>query len=160
MMAGSGDSLILDRRTTSSEDETREYGSALAKKFFTRGGVLVLRGGLGAGKTQVARGLVEGLGGEPREVSSPTFPVMQEYVSASIPVLHFDWYRLESEDEVVALGWWECLEEGALVVVEWGDRFPQLLEGIGAAILDVHIREGDSRDLRLAAWEDRGVLSP
>lgn len=157
-MAGADDKQILDRQTTFSEEETRAYGCALAKKFFCRGGVLVLRGGLGAGKTQVARGLVEGLGGDPRMVSSPTFPVMQEYLAASIPVLHFDWYRLDSEDEVVALGWWECLEEGALVVVEWGDRFPRLLEGVGAAILDVRIAEGDCREMRLAAWENRGEL--
>lgn len=157
-MAGFDDGRILDGRVTSSEAETREYGGVLARRFFSRGGVLVLRGGLGAGKTQVARGLVEGLGGDARVVSSPTFPVMQEY-GASIPVLHFDWYRLEVQEEVVALGWWECLEEGALVIVEWGDRFPELLEGVGAAILDVRIVEGDLRNLRLAAWEDRDALT-
>jgi tRNA threonylcarbamoyladenosine biosynthesis protein TsaE len=88
-------------------------------------------------------------------VSSPTFPVLQEYGSGRIPVLHFDWYRLGREEEVEALGWWECLGEGALVVVEWGDRFPRLLEGIGAASLDVVIEEGNCRRLRLTAWEDR-----
>jgi tRNA threonylcarbamoyladenosine biosynthesis protein TsaE len=103
--------------------------------------------------------LVEGLGGDAGVVSSPTFPVMQEYGAASIPVLHFDWYRLEVQAEVVALGWWECLEEGALVIVEWGDRFPELLEGVGAAILDLRIVEGDCRNLRLAAWEDRDALT-
>jgi len=158
-MAGFDDGRILDGRVTSSEAETREYGCDLARRFFSRGGVLVLRGGLGAGKTQVARGLVEGLGGDARVVSSPTFPVMQEYGAASIPVLHFDWYRLEVQAEVVALGWWECLEEGALVIVEWGDRFPELLEGVGAAILDLRIVEGDCRNLRLAAWEDRDALT-
>jgi tRNA threonylcarbamoyladenosine biosynthesis protein TsaE len=103
--------------------------------------------------------LVEGLGGDARVVSSPTFPVMQEYGAASIPVLHFDWYRLEVQAEVVALGWWECLEEGARVIVEWGDRFPELLEGVGAAILDIRIVEGDRRNLRLSAWEDRDALT-
>lgn len=146
---------VLAERVTCSVEETSAFGRWLAETYFQRGGVVALRGGLGAGKTQVARGLLEGVGGEGREVSSPTFPVLQEYGSGRIPVLHFDWYRLEREEEVEALGWWECLGEGALLVVEWGDRFPGLLEGVGAASLDVVIEAGDLRRLRLTAWEDR-----
>lgn len=146
---------VLAERLTCSVEETSAFGRWLAETYFQRGGVVALRGGLGAGKTQVARGLLEGVGGEGREVSSPTFPVLQEYGSGRIPVLHFDWYRLEREEEVEALGWWECLGEGALLVVEWGDRFPRLLEGIGAASLDLVIEAGDCRRLRLTAWEDR-----
>jgi tRNA A37 threonylcarbamoyladenosine biosynthesis protein TsaE len=51
------------------------------------------------------------------------------------------------------------LEEGALVIVEWGDRFPELLEGVCAAVLDIRIVDGDCRNLRLAAWEDRDALT-
>lgn len=91
------------------------------------GGVVALCGGLGAGKTHLTKGLVLGLGADPEAVSSPTFSLVQEYRGGRLPVFHFDFYRLTSPDEVLAIGWDEYLEAGGLCVVEWADLFPHLL---------------------------------
>ncbi len=90
------------------------------------GDVVALTGGLGAGKTHFTMGLVQGLGGG-EDVTSPTFTLVHEYRSGRLPVYHFDFYRMESAAEVTAIGWDEYLEAGGVCVVEWADRFPELL---------------------------------
>lgn len=90
------------------------------------GTVIALVGGLGAGKTHWTKGLVAALGGR-MDVTSPTFSLVNEYPGASLTVWHFDFYRLESSAEVLALGWDEYLDAGGVIVVEWADKFPELL---------------------------------
>lgn len=90
------------------------------------GDVVALDGGLGAGKTHFCKGLAAGLGSAD-EVTSPTFALVQEYCSGRVPVYHFDWYRLDSADEVLRLGWDDYLDEEGVVVVEWAEKFPGLL---------------------------------
>lgn len=99
----------------------REVGSSLPP-----GSVVALVGGLGAGKTHWTKGLVEGMGAG-AEVTSPTFGLVHEYRGGRLPVFHFDFYRLESEGELVALGWDDYLDEGGVVVAEWADRFPGMM---------------------------------
>jgi tRNA threonylcarbamoyladenosine biosynthesis protein TsaE len=106
--------------------DTLALGRRLGEE--ARAGVLIaLCGGLGAGKTHLTKGIVEGLGADPESVSSPTFSLVQEYHGGRLPVFHFDFYRMESADEVLAIGWDEYLEFGGVCVVEWADLFPQLL---------------------------------
>lgn len=90
------------------------------------GSVIALVGGLGAGKTHWTKGLVAALGCQ-LEVTSPTFSLVHEYRGGRLPVFHFDFYRLASAAEVLALGWDEYLDAEGLVVVEWADKFPELL---------------------------------
>ncbi len=90
------------------------------------GDVIALVGGLGAGKTHWTKGLVAGLGSQ-AVVTSPTFGLVHEYADGSLTVHHFDLYRIDSADELLALGWDEYLDAGGVVVVEWADRFPELL---------------------------------
>jgi tRNA threonylcarbamoyladenosine biosynthesis protein TsaE len=94
------------------------------------GSVLALQGGLGAGKTHftkgIAEGLVEGLNCSP-EVTSPTFTLVHEYQGGRLPLYHFDFYRMDSEDEVLRIAWDEYLDEDGVVVVEWPDKFPGLI---------------------------------
>ena len=90
------------------------------------GDVIALTGGLGAGKTHFTKGLVHGLGSD-EAVTSPTFTLVHEYRTGRLPVFHFDFYRMEKESEVTAIGWDEYLEAGGVCVVEWADRFPNLL---------------------------------
>jgi tRNA threonylcarbamoyladenosine biosynthesis protein TsaE len=90
------------------------------------GMVIALVGGLGAGKTHWTKGLVAGLGAV-AEVTSPTFGLVHEYHGGRIPVAHMDFYRLESPQEVLALGWDEYLESGGVIVAEWADKFPEIL---------------------------------
>jgi tRNA threonylcarbamoyl adenosine modification protein YjeE len=105
--------------TTTGEAETVAAGVSLGRGLGA-GAVVLLQGPLGAGKTAFARGVTEGLGGDPDEVSSPTFTIIQEY-SGRVRVHHIDLYRL-TPPEVDDLALEELLADGVLVV-EWPDRW-------------------------------------
>ncbi|MGH1421472.1 MAG: tRNA (adenosine(37)-N6)-threonylcarbamoyltransferase complex ATPase subunit type 1 TsaE [Hyphomonas sp.] len=102
-----------------SESETRELGATLAK-CLAPGDVVALHGGLGVGKTSLARGLVQALLGAETEVPSPTYTLVQVYETAPYILWHFDLYRLESPDNVFELGWDETQDGVALI--EWPDK--------------------------------------
>jgi tRNA threonylcarbamoyladenosine biosynthesis protein TsaE len=102
-----------------------DWGSELGKTLSDHA-VIALVGDLGAGKTQVSKGIVAGLNSQ-AAVSSPTFAIVNEYPDGRLPVFHFDFYRLDSADEVLRLGWDDYLDEPSVVIVEWADRFPELL---------------------------------
>lgn len=109
---------------TTSEEETISLGEKLALELPPRAVVLLI-GNLGAGKTTLAKGIVKGLGAAaPEEVSSPTFTLIHEY---SPRVYHIDLYRLDEEREVETLGLEEIFEKDAVVLIEWGERFPRLM---------------------------------
>ena len=93
------------------------------------GDTLALAGALGAGKTHFSKGVVSGLGGDPAQVTSPTFTLVHEYTAGCrIPVYHFDWYRLDSPAELLAIGWDDYLDDArGILLVEWADKFPALL---------------------------------
>ncbi len=107
-------------------EDTLGFGASLGREA-VGGTVIALCGGLGAGKTHLTKGIVAGCGGDPEGVSSPTFSLVQEYPGGRWPVFHFDFYRMASADEVLAMGWDEYLEAGGVCVVEWADLFPELL---------------------------------
>lgn len=110
---------------TSSEDETSAAGDRFAGRV-RPGDVVLLHGDLGAGKTAFVRGLARGLGAPPDEVSSPTFTLVQEY-RGHVTLYHVDLYRLKPI-EVADLGLDE-LTEGAVVAVEWAERWPDAPPG-------------------------------
>ena len=96
-------------------------GRELAKSL-QGGEVLGLVGDLGAGKTHLVRGILEGLGaGDP--AASPTFSLVHEHNDGRLPAAHFDFYRMKSVDEALGMGWDEYLAGGAVLLVEWADRF-------------------------------------
>jgi tRNA threonylcarbamoyladenosine biosynthesis protein TsaE len=110
---------------THSEDETIELGRRIAATL-PRRAVVLLIGNLGAGKTTLAKGIISGLGAAPpEEVSSPTFTLIQEYGEGR--VYHIDLYRLDKPEQVATLGLEEIFERDAVVLIEWGERFPQLI---------------------------------
>jgi len=112
--------------SASSEEEMIELGRSLARQW-PRTGVVLLIGNLGAGKTTLAKGIVDGLGVERAEnVSSPTFPLIHEY-GDPVEVYHVDLYRLETAKEVASLGLDEIFARPALVLIEWGERFLDLM---------------------------------
>jgi tRNA threonylcarbamoyladenosine biosynthesis protein TsaE len=114
------------RVETSGPEETRKVGNQLAGQL-PRRGVVLLIGDLGAGKTTLAKGIIEGLGvASADEVTSPTYTIIHEY-GEPVRVYHVDLYRLDTEEEVTALGFEELLERDALILIEWGERFPKLL---------------------------------
>jgi tRNA threonylcarbamoyladenosine biosynthesis protein TsaE len=110
---------------TSSEEETIQLGREIAARLPSRAVVLLI-GNLGAGKTTLAKGIVSGLGAaEPDDVTSPTFTLIHEYGGGR--VYHIDLYRLERAEEVARLGLEEIFDRDAVVLIEWGERFPQLM---------------------------------
>lgn len=90
------------------------------------GSVIALVGGLGVGKTCWTKGLVAALGSS-AEVTSPTFGLVHEYPGGNFPIFHLDFYRIETPDELVALGWDEYLDAGGVIIAEWGDKFAELM---------------------------------
>ncbi len=109
--------LIYD---AADEHQTHRFGLALGR-VASAGLTVALNGPLGAGKTRLVRAIVEGLDGAPRDVSSPTFVLLQHY-AARLDVYHADAYRLNSEIEFLDLGPEEWLAGPAIVLVEWGER--------------------------------------
>lgn len=105
--------------------EMRALGSVLAAEL-APGAVVALDGELGAGKTELVKGLAEGLGFS-GPVTSPTFSLLQEYRGGRLDLFHLDFYRVEEPYEILDLGWDELLEQGGLVVVEWASLHPELL---------------------------------
>ncbi len=109
---------------TESEEETVALGEKLAAELPVQAVVLLI-GQLGAGKTTLAKGIVKGLGAaRPEDVSSPTFTLIHEY---SASVYHIDLYRLDTAAQVATLGLDEIFDRRAVVLIEWGERFPELM---------------------------------
>ena len=110
---------------SASADETIALGRTVATTL-RRGDVLALCGDLGAGKTHFVKGLAAGLGAS-ASVTSPTFTLIHEYSDGRLPLIHFDFYRLEHEDEALKIGLDEYLDGDGACVLEWADKFPALL---------------------------------
>ena len=107
---------------TNSASETRALGEQLASGL-RPGDTVILEGELGAGKSELARGIARGLGVN-ETVTSPSFTILNVYESGRCPLYHFDWYRLESEEELYELGMDEYLGGDGIAVVEWAERCP------------------------------------
>ena len=114
------------RYCTHSPEETEALGLRLAKQL-RPGAVVAYYGGLGAGKTAFTRGLARGLGiTEP--VTSPTYTIVNEYLSGDMPLFHFDMYRLGSSDELFDIGWEDYLARGGVCAVEWSENVSDAME--------------------------------
>ncbi len=111
---------------SNSVEETESIAADLAAKL-VGGECIALQGDLGAGKTQFVRGLVRGLGGNPRLVSSPTFMLLNIYDSGRLTVYHLDAYRVHGSEDFESIGFSELLEQGGVVVVEWASRVKELI---------------------------------
>ncbi|MBQ9835314.1 MAG: tRNA (adenosine(37)-N6)-threonylcarbamoyltransferase complex ATPase subunit type 1 TsaE [Akkermansia sp.] len=104
-----------------SAEEMRALGREMAAGL-EGGEVVGLVGDLGAGKTHLVQGILQGLGaGDP--AASPTFSLVHEHTDGRVPVAHFDFYRMKTPEEAWGMGWDEYLESGSVLLVEWADRF-------------------------------------
>ena len=111
---------------TFSPEETENLGAALALRLYP-GDVIAYFGDLGAGKTAFTRGVARGLGiTEP--VTSPTYTIVNEYLSGRMPLFHFDMYRLGSAEELFDIGWEDYLSRGGVCAVEWSENVEDALE--------------------------------
>ena len=140
-------SFVTQRRLTVQAEETRALGARLGR-WARAGDVVACRGALGAGKTTFVQGFAEGLGvGRDDYVRSPTFALVHAY-HGRVFLYHFDFYRLSSCAEVQDIGFEEYLDAGGVVIIEWADRFPEILPLLR---LEVSIRIADS-DRRWLQW--------
>lgn len=136
---------LLLPATTASPDATRALGRTLAVHL-APGDVLALHGGLGAGKTHLAKGIAEGLGLDPDDVTSPTFTIVHEHADGAL--LHLDLYRIETAADAARLGLGELLSGDAVAVVEWPEHAFGLLPP-GTRHLRLTPLVGDDRRIEL-----------
>jgi len=113
-------------RESNSAEETESIAGEFARTL-SAGVCVALEGDLGAGKTAFVRGLVRGLGGDVRQVSSPTFVLMHIYDTSSLKVFHLDAYRVGGADDFESIGFSELLEQGGVVIVEWASRVTSII---------------------------------
>ena len=119
----------LERRfKTRSPNGTLAIAEHIVELLLPAPKLIILRGDLGAGKTTLVKGIAQALGAaNPEEVTSPTFTLIHEYQGRKLRLFHLDLYRLEAERELLTLGLDEiAAEPDALVLIEWGEKFPAL----------------------------------
>jgi tRNA threonylcarbamoyladenosine biosynthesis protein TsaE len=136
---------------TRSVEETRDLAAALAS-LVRPGDLLVLAGDLGAGKTALAQGLGRGLGVRER-ITSPTFTLVHVYDGGRLPMHHLDVYRLDQLSEATDLGLPEMLDDGGVVLIEWGDAITPVLPH---DYLEVRLTFGAGDDDRQLAFRPVG----
>jgi tRNA threonylcarbamoyladenosine biosynthesis protein TsaE len=110
---------------SNSASETEAIGRQFARKL-DAGSILALKGELGSGKTRFTKGLVAGLESS-LPVTSPTFTIIHEYPGGRLPVYHFDFFRLEDRESIAQLGLDDYFFGDGISVIEWADRFPELI---------------------------------
>lgn len=132
---------VLRTFETSSPKETLEAGRALGVSL-KPGSSVALTGDLGAGKTHFVRGLAEGWGARPEEATSPTFALLHEYTSPRGKVYHLDLYRAKNAEEIWSAVHDELDPADSLLVIEWADRFPELVPSGAVWVRIRHAGEG------------------
>ena len=142
------DSLQLEMKSV---QDTIEFGQRLGQHL-TGGDILALTGDLGTGKTVLTRGIALGLGIPMDQVSSPTFTLIQEY-TGPISLIHVDFYRLERPSDISTLGLEEYFSPDTIVIIEWAERFPQILPSDHMAI---RLEHGETEDIRLLSVSGTG----
>ena len=139
--------MIEKRLKTRSVAGTLALGQTIMEFMLPTPRLVILRGDLGAGKTTLVKGIAQSLGASADEVTSPTFTLVHEYQGTRRKLYHLDLYRLEREEELLALGMEEMESDpDALVLVEWGEKFPSV---IARARGQVAIQPGDEPEERL-----------
>ena len=143
------------RYITHDPETTEALGAKLAA-CLQPGDVIAYYGDLGAGKTAFTRGLARGLGCD-EIVTSPTYTIVNEYLSGRIPLFHFDMYRLGSSDDLWDIGWEDYLERGGVCAVEWSENVDDAMEN--AVWVTIHKTGEGSRRIEIEGGENLADLS-
>lgn len=141
---------------THAPEDTEALGAALGK-ILSPGTVLAYEGDLGAGKTAFTRGLARGLGCD-EPVTSPTYTIVNEYLSGRLPLFHFDMYRLTSADDLWDIGWEDYLERGGICAVEWSENVADAMED--AIRIRIEKLGDEERRITIEGGIDLAALSP
>ena len=139
---------------TTSPEQTEHLGTALGK-ILKPGTVLAYLGDLGAGKTAFTRGLARGLDCTDT-VTSPTYTIVNEYLSGKMPLFHFDMYRLHSSEDLFDIGWEEYLERGGICAVEWSENVADAMED--AIFVRIEKLDADSRKITIEGDEKLAAI--
>ena len=135
---------------TNSPEQTERLGAALAAQL-QPGDVIAYTGDLGAGKTAFTRGVAAGLGiDEP--VTSPTYTIVNEYLTGRMPLFHFDMYRLGSSEELFDIGWEDYLARGGVCAVEWSENVADAMEN--AIFVEISRIDDTSRKITITGGKD------
>ncbi len=126
-----------------SPEDTENIAAEFAKTL-SGGTVVAYRGDLGMGKTCFTRGLAKGLGYE-GDVTSPTFALINEYLGGTLPLYHFDMYRISSWEELYSSGFFEYIEEGGIVAAEWSENIENALPDNTVYVIIEAISENDRK---------------
>ena len=140
---------------THSPVETETVGTALGK-ILTPGTILAYEGDLGAGKTAFTRGLARGLGCTDM-VTSPTYTIVNEYLSGRMPLFHFDMYRLRSSDDLFDIGWEDYLDRGGVCAVEWSENVRDAMEN--AIVVRIEKTGDESRRITIEGGDCLAAFS-
>lgn len=140
---------------TTAPMETEAIGAALAA-VLTPGTVIAYTGDLGAGKTAFTRGLARGLNCTDR-VTSPTYTIVNEYLSGRLPLFHFDMYRLASSDDLFDIGWEDYLLRGGVCAVEWSENVDDAMEN--AIYVRIEKTGEETRKITIEGGENLADLS-
>ena len=141
---------------TNSPEETEAIGKRLGEKL-QPGAVIAYQGDLGAGKTAFTRGVALGLGAK-EQVTSPTYTIVNEYLSGKYPLFHFDMYRLSSSDDLFDIGWEDYLDRGGICAVEWSENVADAMED--AIVVTIEKLGEDARRITIEGGEklaDTGI---
>ena len=136
-------------------EQTESVGAALGKQL-KPGTVIAYQGDLGAGKTAFTRGVACGLGAK-ESVTSPTYTIVNEYLSGRYPLFHFDMYRLASADDLFDIGWEDYLDRGGICAVEWSENVADAMEG--AIIVTIEKLGEDTRRITIEGGPELADLS-
>ena len=140
---------------THSPEETEALGFTLGQRL-SAGDIIAYRGDLGAGKTAFTRGLAKGLGCT-EQVTSPTYTVVNEYLSGRLPLFHFDMYRLASSEDLWGIGWDDYLDRNGVCAVEWSENVTDAMEN--PLWVTIESLGGDRRKITLEGEKDLADLS-
>ena len=120
---------LIGQYETSCAEETAQLGAALAEKLTADPSLprfVALYGDLGVGKTAFVRGFAS-IVSPSAQVRSPTFALVNEYRSRVLPLFHFDMYRIDSEDDLISIGFYDYLDRHGVCLVEWSEKIPYAL---------------------------------
>jgi len=140
---------------TNAPEQTEAVGAALGSKL-SPGTVIAYQGDLGAGKTAFTRGVACGLGAK-ESVTSPTYTIVNEYLSGKYPLFHFDMYRLASSDDLFDIGWEDYLDRGGICAVEWSENVADAMEN--AIVVTIEKLGEESRRITIEGGPDLADIS-
>lgn len=139
---------------TNTPEETEALGAALGR-ILEPGAVIAYRGDLGAGKTAFTRGLARGLGAK-EAVTSPTYTIVNEYLTGRLPLFHFDMYRLGCADDLFDIGWEDYLDRGGVCAVEWSENVAEAMDG--AIVISIEKTGEESRRITIQGGKNLAAI--